>query len=100
MAQPDVSRSTVVAGLVHGTGLTGLVRPASEHADRVGGAGERMLPVRPELRRLLPGGGLRRGSTVAVRDGAAPGSVSVLLALLAAASAAGSWCAVVGLPTL
>jgi hypothetical protein len=46
------------------------------------------------LRALLPGGGLRRGTTIAVHTS------SVLLALLAAASRAGSWCAVVGLPAL
>ena len=93
----------------------------------------RVLPVLPELSGLLPGRGLRRGSTVAVATGsvatgsvaagsvaagwvatgavatgavatglAAPGSggTSLLLALLAAASRSGSWCAVVGVPAL
>jgi hypothetical protein len=62
-----------------------------------GGLGslDRVLPVLPVLRRLLPGGGLRRGSTVATS-----GATSLLIALLAEASQAGSWCAVVGLPTL
>jgi hypothetical protein len=79
--------------------LAELVRPA-------GGADEfgvhRVLPVLPELSGLLPGRGLRRGSTVAVATGSAPGSggTSLLLALLAAASRAGSWCAVVGVPAL
>ncbi|WP_158844623.1 hypothetical protein [Saccharothrix deserti] len=65
----------------------------------VGAAGElttalaRTLPVRGELAELLPWGGLRRGSTVSVR-----GSTSLLLALLAAATAEGCWAAVVGLP--
>jgi hypothetical protein len=62
-----------------------------------------MLPVLPELRELLPGHGLRRGSTIAVAPAGAPGcggTTSLLLALLAAPSAAGSWCAVVGMPTL
>jgi hypothetical protein len=87
--------------LVRSIGLSGLVRPASEHAaEAAGSAVERMLPVLPELRRLLPGGGMRRGTTIAVRHGGAPGGVSVLLTLLAAASAAGSWCAVIGLPDL
>ena len=83
------------AGLqvVRAAGLAGVVRPASEHVPEVVGA-QRMLPVLPELRAALPGGGLRRGATVAV------GSSSVLLALLAGASRAGSWCGVVGLPTL
>jgi len=58
-------------------------------------AGQRMLPVLPALAGLLPGGGLRRGSTVAVT-----GSTSLALALIAGASAAGSWCAAVALPSL
>ncbi|MEU0535704.1 hypothetical protein [Amycolatopsis tolypomycina] len=54
-----------------------------------------VLTVLPELARLLPGGGLRRGSTVAVR-----GARSLVLALLAAATRNGSWAAVTGLPDL
>lgn len=50
------------------------------------------LPVLPALRELLPDG-LRRGSTVSVS-----GSMSLLLALLAAASADGAWCVLVDLP--
>jgi hypothetical protein len=53
----------------------------------------RVLPVRGELAGLLPWGGLRRGSTVSVG-----GSTSLLLALLAGATADGCWAAVVGLP--
>lgn len=49
----------------------------------------------PEVARLLPPTGVRRGSTIAVT-----GSTSLLLALLAGPSAAGAWCAVVGVPTL
>jgi hypothetical protein len=49
-------------------------------------------PVPPALADLLPGG-LRRGSTVSVS-----GSISLLLALLGAASGAGAWCALVGFP--
>ncbi|MGW4111935.1 hypothetical protein ACWEFJ_13750 [Actinosynnema sp. NPDC004786] len=65
----------------------------------VGAAGEltaapaRTLPVRGELAGLLPWGGLRRGSTVSVR-----GATSLLLALVAEATAEGCWAAVVGLP--
>lgn len=58
-------------------------------------AGERLLSVLPALQGLFPEGGLRRGSTVAVTGGA-----SLALALLAGPSAAGSWCAAVGLPSL
>ncbi|MEU7531415.1 hypothetical protein AB0A74_37180 [Saccharothrix sp. NPDC042600] len=65
----------------------------------VGAAGEsatasaRALPVRGELAEILPWGGLRRGSTVSVR-----GSTSLLLTLVAEATAEGCWAAVVGLP--
>ncbi len=45
----------------------------------------------PPLRDLLPGRGLRRGSTVAVRGSTA---------MLAAATRAGCWCAVAGMPNL
>lgn len=58
------------------------------------GAAE-VLPVLPELRELLPDGGLRRGSVVAV-DG--PGAL--LWALAVEASRTGAWCATVGLPEL
>jgi len=60
-------------------------------------AGDRLLPVLPALRPLLPDGGLRRGSVVAV-----VGSTSLTLALVAAASATGSWSAAVavGPPSL
>ena len=58
-------------------------------------AAERLLPVVPALRPLLPGQGLRRGSTVAVSRSAA-----LALVLVAGASAAGSWVAAVGLPDL
>jgi hypothetical protein len=54
-----------------------------------------VLPVDPPLDELFPYGGPVRGSVVAVE-----GSTALLLALAAAASAQGSWSAVVGLPTL
>ncbi len=60
-------------------------------------AREQVLPVLPALRELLPGGALQRGTTVSVQGEAA---TSLALALLAGASAAGSWVAIVGLPTL
>lgn len=53
------------------------------------------LPAPESLAPLLPWSGLRRGSVVAVR-----GPTSLLFALLSAASAAGSWAAVVGRPDL
>lgn len=85
----------------------GLIRHASE---QVGSAIERSLPVSDELRALLPAGCLRRGGTVSVvarasegerqRLSPAAGATSLLFALVAQASAAGSWCAAVGLPQL
>ena len=107
--------------------LAELVRPAGDTDEQ---GVHRVLPVVPELSGLLPSRGLRRGSTVAVTIGAsvttgaavttgqqparrsssangpiadpsaAGGSTSLLLALLSAASQAGSWCAVVGVPAL
>ncbi|MCW2631720.1 MAG: hypothetical protein JWR88_682, partial [Pseudonocardia sp.] len=59
------------------------------------GEADRLLAVARPLRPLFAAGGLRRGSTVAVR-----GSTSLLLALLAEASAGGAWSAVVGMPGL
>ena len=83
--------------------LKNLARPVSL-------ARERTLPVLPALAGLLPEGGLRRGSTVAVSGDAPrasrsaaearPGATSLALALLAGPSQAGSWCAAVGLPSL
>ncbi len=55
------------------------------------------LAVLDPLAPLLPGGGLRRGTVVAVGGGAA---TSLALALVAEASGQGSWVAAVGLPRL
>jgi hypothetical protein len=68
--------------------LAGRARPVALASDR-------LLPVLPPLVPLLPDGGLRRGTVVDVA-----GSTSLALALLAEASAAGSWCAAVGLSSL
>ncbi len=76
--------------------LAGRARPVSL-------AGEQLLPVPAPLAPLLPGGGLRRGSVVAVPSGSASGAsgaTSLALALISAVSQAGSWCAGVGLPDL
>ncbi|GAB2590430.1 hypothetical protein Aab01nite_40400 [Paractinoplanes abujensis] len=87
-----------------------MISGAAALAELVRAAGEtetsgidRTLPVAPELSALLPGHGLRRGSTVAVaagRSATAAGGTSLVLALLAEASRTGSWCAVVGVPSL
>jgi hypothetical protein len=77
------------AGRFAGPVGSALVGPGVPPAD------ERLLPVVPALQPLLPGRGLRRGTTVAVGRSAA-----LALALVAGASAAGSWVAAVGLPDL
>jgi hypothetical protein len=57
--------------------------------------GQDILPVLPALRGLLPSAGLPRGQVITT-DGAG----LLCLALAAGASAAGAWCAAVGLPSL
>jgi hypothetical protein len=103
-----VSRSERGITVLKTAALAGAVRRASDHAHGKLGS-ERLLPVLPELRELLPGRGLRRGATVAIATMTGPeparsvrsaGATSLLFALLAAASGAGSWCAVVGVPAL
>src|SRR5215216_1639920 len=86
MAATESGLGTTLGSSVASTELAG---PGTTLAD------ERLLPVVPALRPLLPGRGLRRGSTVAVGRSAA-----LALALVAGASAAGSWVAAVGLPDL
>lgn len=54
-----------------------------------------VLPVHPALASLLPGGGLRPGAAYSLSR-----STSLLLALMAQSSQAGSWCGVVGMPRL
>ena len=68
--------------------LRNLVQPTSL-------ATERVLPVLPPLTRLLPAGGLACGSVVQV-----VGATSLVLGLVAGASQAGSWTAVVGTASL
>lgn len=64
-------------------------------------ANEELLPVIPGLELFLGTPGLRRGTTLMVHgaEGCA-GATSLVFALLAVASATGSWCAAVGLPSL
>lgn len=79
----------------------GALRPAAALARSLGsavgqspevGVGD-VWPVVGPLAGLLPDGGLRRGSVVQVL-----GSTSLLWAVLAAASQAGAWAALVGMP--
>ncbi len=72
-------------------GLAARVRPTTPVAGRT-------LPVPPPLIPLFPGGSLRRGTTVTVSGAPGHGATTLALALLAAASCSGSWCAAVGLP--
>jgi hypothetical protein len=53
----------------------------------------RLMPTHPAIAELLPGGGLKQGAVYTVER-----SAMLLMALLAGPSAAGSWCAVVGVP--
>ncbi len=76
----------------------GVLRGLEERPVEPVEVGGRTLPVAAPLARLLPAGGLRRGSTVAVPGG--PGATSLLLALLAEASTGGAWAGVVGRPEL
>lgn len=59
-------------------------------------AKSRMLPLGEPWTALVPGGGLRRGSTVVVEAPPGFGGLSVGLSLLSEASARGHWSAVVG----
>ncbi len=69
--------------------------PDASHLAAPRGGRREPLPVVPALAPLLPSGALRPGTVVSVT-----GSTSLALALLAEASAAGSWCAAVGVPGL
>ncbi|GAC1542606.1 MAG: hypothetical protein NVS3B12_30730 [Acidimicrobiales bacterium] len=64
-------------------------------------AGTRCLPVCSGLEGLFPQGGLQRGTTVVVSaDPGVQGATTLGLALGAAASSAGAWCAAVAFPDL
>ena len=60
-------------------------------------AREHTMPVLDELSELLPEGGLRRGSTLAV-DG--PGATTLAVSLGVQVSTSGAWVAAVGIPDL
>lgn len=59
-------------------------------------AKSRMLPLGEPWGALVPGGGLRRGSTVVVQAPPGLGGLSLALSLLTESSARGHWAAVVG----
>jgi hypothetical protein len=72
----------------------------AERTRPVAASRTRLLPVPPPLAGLLPDGALRRGSTLTVGRPGDDGALSVALSLVSAASASGSWCALVGHPGL
>jgi len=53
----------------------------------------RLIPTHPALAGLLPGGGLQQGAAYSLDR-----SAMLLMTLLAAPSAAGTWCGIVGMP--
>src|ERR1035437_8605522 len=59
-------------------------------------ATSRRLPLGEPWRALVPGGGLRRGSTVVVQAPPGSGGLSLALSLVSEASTRGHWAAVVG----
>jgi hypothetical protein len=64
----------------------------------ISSASSRLLPLSEPLVSLFPDRALRRGSTVVVAGARGLGTTTLALALLAAPSAAGSWCGIVGVP--
>lgn len=60
-------------------------------------AGERVVPVSGVLEGLLPGGGLQRGSVLALDGPVGCGVTSLALHLIAATTAAGEWAAFIDL---
>ncbi len=53
----------------------------------------RLIPTHSAIAGLLPGGGLQQGAAYSVQS-----SAMLLMTLLAAPSAAGTWCGVIGMP--
>ncbi len=95
---PDFDPNVRSRGQEWGGASTPGLEAVGELARPVTPASEQFLAVSPALADLLPGGGLGRGSTVAVTGRG--GSTSLILSLMAKPSMEGAWCAVVGLPAL
>jgi hypothetical protein len=86
--------------MMSGVGKDAGLEAIHERIRPVALAKEQLLPVPGPFEALLPGAGLRRGSTVSVTAPGVGGSTSLALALVAEASRVGSWLAAVGLSSL
>ena len=73
------------------------LREVGRRAQPIVLARDRRLLVPGEVRALLPGGALQRGSTVTVEGGYGAGATSLALELAAAATAAGEWAGAIDL---
>jgi hypothetical protein len=73
----------------------GRLHEIARRAAPVTAAGERLLAVPGDLGEMIPGGGLQRGSVVAVDGSIGSGATTLMLRLTAAATAAGEWAALV-----
>lgn len=72
-------------------------QPCIQPSHQLLAAGDQFLPVSEELRSILPDRGLRRGSTIRIKNSV--GATSLAIALLTKPLNAGSWAAVIGLPS-
>ena len=98
---------------LHGASMRALRSSAPGVRDGAGslvGLGERfrptvlardeLIPVLDPFSGVLGASGIRRGSTIVIESAGPPGATSVALGLLAAATMAGGWCAIVGLASV
>jgi hypothetical protein len=87
--------SASVATAVAGTATVETVRELQARIGRMQATKleARGIPTHSAIAELLPGGALREGASYSVDR-----SMTLLMLLLAGPSAAGSWCAVVGMP--
>jgi hypothetical protein len=101
MDPTGLTRVRGLGGAAGGAAAAAVSRVPAVEVGPAGLARDRCLPLLPALDALVPGPGLRRGTTVGV--GAAPGvagATSLALALAAGPSQAGSWVAAIGLGSL
>ncbi|MDM4763160.1 hypothetical protein QT381_09075 [Galbitalea sp. SE-J8] len=105
VAPPHVDGPSSAAPRAVSAGSTSGTTDADARAERVRELQDRIrsmqattlaeptIPTHPAIAGLLPGGGLKQGSAYSVDS-----SATLLMALLAGPSAAGSWCGVIGVP--